>query len=137
MIERTKKGFSLVEVMLLFTVLAVFMAASLPTITKRARAIPKKISHGVYRCVQEPTGNGGFELREYLYSGSRSLYPGGYRVAQNGRCSFNVPSAAMYKVDLYSAGAGGTKYLNVKSQQNDDRTAKMAVPVAVLLTLSI
>ena len=39
MIERTKKGFSLVEVMLLFTVLAVFMAASMPVMTKKIKAI--------------------------------------------------------------------------------------------------
>ena len=118
MIERTKKGFSLVEVMILFTVLAVVMAASIPAMSRKVRAIPKKASHGIYRCVYE-----GNTLKEYLFEGSKAIYGNGGRVAPGGVCSFNVPSASVYKVDLYSAGAGGTKYADVTSRKDDDRTA--------------
>ena len=120
MIERTKKGFSLVEVMLLFTVLAVFMAASMPVMTKKIKAVPKKAAHGVYRCVYDSSANGGRgALREYLYSSNKAIKNG---VIVNS-CSFNVPTAAMYKVDLYSAGAGGTRYGRLISRRNDDRYA--------------
>ena len=122
MIQRTKKGFSLVEVMLLFTVLAVFMAASIPVITKKSRAIPKRIQHGTYRCVYDPTANNGTgAVREFLYSNSRVIKNG--EIKPDGVCSFNVPAAALYKLDLYSAGAGGTKYAKITANQDDNRYA--------------
>ena len=116
MITRSKKGFSLIEVMLLFTVLAVFMAATLPSLTRKSRPIPKRAPHGVYRCIND---NG--VLREYLFSSSKAIYGPNGRVVQ--QCTFNVPTAAMYKVDLYSAGAGGTKYAKIHTAQDDNRYA--------------
>ncbi len=112
--QQQKKGFSLVEVMILFTVLAVFLAASVPLITRKSNPIPNKITHGVYRCIR--TNNG---LMEELYSGTRRV-KGPEFPAQ---CSFTVPSAALYRVDLYSAGAGGVKAALLSSQLDDIRSA--------------
>ena len=107
-----KKGFSLVEVMIIFTVLSVILAASIPMISKKANPIQNKVSHGVYRCIQ--TNNG---LVEELYSGTRRV-----KFSPNAnKCTFKVPQAAQYKVDMYSAGSGGTLFAKVNSQRDDSR----------------
>lgn len=101
--KNIKTGFSLIEVMLLFTILSVILAASIPLISKRSRPIPEKIPHGVYRCIAKPDGN----FLEELYSSARKLDTHTYTTTT--ACSFKVPKASVYKIDLYSAGAGGTK----------------------------
>ena len=111
-LKQMKKGFSLVEVMVIFTLLSAVLAASIPMITRKANPVPAKISHGVYRCIN--TGVGSF-LQE-LYSGTRRIKS--ERVTS---CSFNVPKAPTYKVDMYSAGTGGTEYGEVNSNYNDSR----------------
>ena len=113
MIQQNKKGFSLVEVMILFTVLAVVLAAALPAVTRRSHPIPNKINHGVYRCI-----NVDGVLRQELYTGTQQV-----AVERVNRCTFRVPEAALYKVDLYSAGAGGTLGAVVTAQLDDTRSA--------------
>ena len=122
--NQTKRGFSLVEVMILFTVLAVAMAASLPLITKKSKPVPTKISHGVYRCIAQ--GNG-FYLEE-TYNSFRQLKSNPRATA----CHFNkVPNASVYKIDLYSAGAGGTKYAAYVSANDDHRSSTFTMADAV------
>lgn len=111
-----KKGFSLVEVMIIFTVLSVILAASIPMISKKANPIQNKVSHGVYRCIQVNTDNGDSELVEELYSGTRQI-----KSDSVNKCTFRVPQAAQYKIDMYSAGTGGTKFAMVNSQRDDSR----------------
>lgn len=113
MIQQNKKGFSLVEVMLLFTVLAVVLAASVPMISRKSNPVPNKISHGVYRCINTSSG-----LLEQLYTGTRQVKSG-----YVGACSFRVPEASLYRVDLYSAGAGGTKGATYVPRKDDFRSA--------------
>ena len=113
MIQQNKKGFSLVEVMLLFTVLAVVLAASVPMISRKSNPVPNKISHGVYRCINTSSG-----LLEQLYTGTRQVKSG-----YVGSCSFKVPEASLYRVDLYSAGAGGTKGAIYVPRKDDFRSA--------------
>ena len=81
-----KSGFSLVEVMVLFTVLSIALVGSMKMITRKKSAIPKKASHGVYRCIA--TQNGYFQ----------ELYRGSHRVdsGNTSECKFRVPEAAMY-----------------------------------------
>lgn len=108
-----KQGFSLVEVMIIFTVFSVILAASLPMITKKTNPVPTKIPHGVYRCIHT---NGG--LLEELYSGTRQISSD--PVA---RCTFDVPEAAQYKIDMYSAGSGGTEFAQINGKNDDGRSA--------------
>ena len=108
-----KQGFSLVEVMIIFTVFSVILAASLPMITKKTNPVPTKIPHGVYRCIHT---NGG--LLEELYSGTRQISSD--TVA---RCTFDVPEAAQYKIDMYSAGSGGTEFAQINGKNDDGRSA--------------
>ena len=101
-----KSGFSLVEVMVLFTVLSIALVGSMKMITRKKSAIPKKASHGVYRCIA--TQNGYFQ----------ELYRGSHRVdsGNTSECKFRVPEAAMYKLDVYSAGSGGNLGAEVVAQ---------------------
>ena len=114
--NQSKRGFSLVEVMILFTVLAVAMAAALPIITKKSKPVPTKARHGVYRCIALSNGR----YLEETYNSFR-------RIKSNDRatsCNFRVPNASIYKIDLFSAGAGGTKYMAYKPVLNDNRSAQ-------------
>ena len=113
--QTTKHGFSLVEVMILFTVLAVAMAAALPVITKKSKAVPQNVSHGVYRCIALSNG----KFREEKYNTSKLL--SNPETAETTSCSFKVPKATVYKIDIYSAGAGGTKYAAYYPEQDDNR----------------
>ncbi len=107
------KGFSLVEVMIMFTMLSIIMAASMTMITRKSSPTPPKVSHGVYRCIWDASDNHN-RLVEEQYSGTRRIR--GPVVPEGGRCRFNVPQAAMYKVDIYSAGSGGNKSAHVHSE---------------------
>ncbi len=102
------KGFSLVEVLIMFTMLSVVMAASMTMITKKISAVPPKISHGIYRCIS----NGG-SLLEEQYNGSNLISS-----RSVSSCTFNVPKAPMYKVSIYSAGSGGTKGAHIDASQS-------------------
>lgn len=96
------QGFSLAEVMIIFTILAAILVASVTLITKKTAVIPPKVSHGVYRCIYYSDYDKD-KLHEELYNGKKQVW------ARNdvASCSFKVPKAAMYKVDIYSAGSGG------------------------------
>ena len=107
MSKKLKTGFSLVEVMILFAVLAVVMAASLPMLSKKSTVPPRKTPHGVYICVAN-----GDAPRQELYNSTNLL--GAHNDGE--ACVFNVPRANEYKVELYSAGAGGVQYATISSQ---------------------
>ena len=108
--KKTKKGFSLIEVMVLLTIFAVVMAASMPIISKRTKTPPKIATHGVYRCIANDDGS----YTEELYSATNKL-----KSAKVASCSFDVPQAASYTIDLYTAGAGGTKYAAYQTKEGD------------------
>ena len=107
MILRNKKGFSLIEVMLLFVVLSVIMAASIPAISRRSTT-PYNAKHGTYICY--PVGNGNY-MNEYYSTFSKKS-----ETSKN-ECKFNPPqNATMFQIDLYGAGAGGVSKAIIKSQ---------------------
>ena len=116
MIQRSKKGFSLIEVLILFTVLAVVLAASIPVISRKSSPVPNKINHGVYRCIHDNNG-----LREEIYTGTRRVKPEEGHSAYVNACTFRVPAAALYRIDLYSAGAGGTQAASINTYDDDVR----------------
>ena len=103
--QMLNRGFSLVEVMLIFLICSLILAASVPFITRKSRAIPSKISHGMYRCYS----NGTNFTEEYYNSYSM--------VSSNNvaECKFKIPaSATVFKIDLIGAGAGGHEYYKVE-----------------------
>lgn len=112
MFKNTKQGFSLIEVMILFTLLAVILAASMPILTKKSNPIPKNISHGVYRCIATPNDG----VVEELYNANRLIV----KNKNLTKCTFNVPTASVYKVEMYGAGAGGTMYAEMKPVLSSD-----------------
>lgn len=117
MTERKKFGFSLVEVMIFFTLLAVITAASIPMMTRKSRPTPRSISHGVYVCIRNDS-----DAESY----TEAYYNSFVRLSTNNNaasCSFNIPRADEYKIELYSAGAGGNRHADYTSQQNDARQA--------------
>ncbi len=106
--QMLNRGFSLVEVMLIFLICSLILAASVPFITRKSRAIPSKISHGMYRCYS----NGTNFTEEYYNSYSM--------VSSNNvaECKFKIPaSATVFKIDLIGAGAGGHEYYKVEDSE--------------------
>lgn len=113
-IKKSKNAFSLVEVMLLFVITSLIMAAALPFITRASRPIPNKMAHGMYRCYAV---DGGF-IEEYYNSYSK------ISSKQVTACKFEVPkTATLFKIDLIGAGAGGYNYVDV-SDDNEEVSAQ-------------
>lgn len=100
--KNLKAGFTLVELMVFFMFISLILAASTPIITKRVKNIPEKVSHGTYICYK----NGANQLRQAYYNSTRQIID-----EQVGTCTFNPPrKAALYKIEIIGAGAGGTRY---------------------------
>ncbi len=103
--KNLKAGFTLVELMVFFMFISLILAASTPIITKRVKNIPEKVSHGKYLCYRDERGN----LRQAYYN-STSLI----KDEPVESCSFEPPrKAALYKIEIVGAGAGGTQYKGV------------------------
>ena len=108
MIKNLKlKGVSLVEVMVMMGVLSVILAASMTMITKKTIPVAKKVPHGVYRCIYNPDTGRNYEE---MYNYSSRVKSGDVN-----KCTFKVPKAAMYRVDIYSAGSGGNLSARIDS----------------------
>ena len=110
--KNLKSGFTLIELMAFFIFISLLIAASTPIITKRVRDLPKKINHGMYICYRDEGGG----LVEKYYNASQEV-PGGGPVAS---CRFDAPkSAALFKIDIIGAGAGGYNFHNVTSEPDN------------------
>ena len=110
--KNLKSGFTLIELMAFFIFISLLIAASTPIITKRVRDLPKKINHGMHICYRDEGGG----LVEKYYNASQEV-PGGGPVDS---CRFDAPkSAALFKIDIIGAGAGGYNFHNVTSEDDD------------------
>ena len=103
--NRYKKGFTLVEVMLMLVVLSLIVASSYSLITRKHKLVPRKSVHGQYACFIDPNDaldeNGVTKYREIQMSGNT--------VIKNGyvsNCSYTFPKSATY-VFLQMIGGGG------------------------------
>jgi len=110
---KKKKAFSLIEVMIIFTVMAVVMAASIPVITRKTITTEEVSKHGMFQCVSQDG-----KVIQTLYNSSGELV--GTPKITDGSCTFDkIPKKVKYfKIDMYSAGAGGTKYANMKVEHH-------------------
>ncbi len=125
--QSQQQGFSLIEVMIIFVVMAVIMAASMPLITGKSKSPYDGgggDDHGVYECmpVRNADGTISFESKVYKYKSNGELDNGHVINAESGAtCTFkDIPqNVKRFKVDLYSAGAGGTNYADIKVETLD------------------
>ncbi len=94
-INKLKKGFTLVELMIFFVFISLVLAASTPIITKRIRYIPDRVPHGKFVC----------------YGGSHELYNNSRLIESGSGCNFKPPKkATLFKIELIGAGAGGYQW---------------------------
>jgi len=123
-----KQAFSLIEVMIIFTIMALIMAASMPMITGRSRTPDNsaKAVHGAYKCLPTTVnGVAGFnsQLFELRRNGlGRELVEKGGAVFNQNHCTFSqIPkNAKSFTIDIYSAGAGGTQYAEIKNEPAEE-----------------
>ncbi len=108
--KNMKKGFTLVELMVLFMFLSLVLAASTPIITKRVKNAPERVFHGKFVCTYD---NG---YKHYYYNSNKM-------VSSGEGCSFTPPkTAVVYKVELIGAGAGGYNYIENPWTDSSSRT---------------
>lgn len=100
--KRMRKGFSMVELLLLLLFVSLITAALTPVVTKKHYKIPKPTSHGAYLCYDR----GGGQLHEVRFSGkalSTTVFD--RDVAQ---CRFEPPEKVSYfHVSAIGGGGGG------------------------------
>ncbi len=125
MAGKMKNAFSLIEVMVIFVILSVVLAASMPVITRKSIPFISTKKHGIYKCV--PSGNfnedGKPLFRQEVWNTQRLV--SNDEVTQ---CSF-IPdkTASLFVVSIYSAGAGGTEYANFATGTQTNRTADITL----------
>ena len=120
-----KKGFSLVELMIFFLFVTILIAASTPVITKRIKNVPLRAYHGKFLCYRDvqkdDDGNiiGSKLIGEY-YNSTGKLTK---RVESDNETTlpFVPPKrAAIYKIDMIGAGAGGYNYVDYANEADPD-----------------
>lgn len=100
--KNLKKGFSLVEMMLLLLIVSLVTAGSMSVITKKHARIPKKIVHGKYICGYNEAG----QLYQERFIENKSL--GAEVIPDGGSCVFEPPKKATYfYIQLVGGGGGG------------------------------
>jgi len=119
--KNIKNAFSLVEVLIIFTVMSVILAASLPTFTKKGAGIPFSIQQGSYYCVSFTDENGDTKLREVLYAKKEVIKDG---IVD--KCVFNPPNkATIFRITLIGAGNGGYDTINVTNPKMPEEMKKV------------
>ena len=122
--RRNKKAFSLIEVMIIFTVMAVVMAASIPILQRKTSNPEEVYRHGMFKCVSTQDG----KVIQTLYNSSGE--PVSIEERDDGSCTFkDIPQKIkFFKVDVYGGGAGGTKYadMRVEHHQLKDVSVRLA-----------
>ena len=100
-INNKKSGFTLIELMAFFVFLTILLIAATPVITKRAKDIPKRLSHGKFICYPD---------HYEIYNASRKID------SVAGECKFTPPRKdALYRIEVVGGGAGGLGFWNAES----------------------
>lgn len=98
-----KKGFSLIELMLLMLIVAIALAASIPVITKKHLKLPQFSEHGVYLCYYDDDEN----LHEVRYTNKFGINKAVLDHTTS-NCVFNPPAKASYfHISAVGGGGGG------------------------------
>ena len=105
---KKQNAFSLIEVLIIFTVMSVILAASLPTLSKKSSPIPMKIQQGAYYCLSNDDGT----FTERLYSKKDLIRSNDNAIS----CTFNPPSkASVFNIHVFGSGVGGHDYVRVQN----------------------
>ena len=108
-----KRGFSLVELMMMMLFVSLIVAAAAPMITKRVQELPTRRSHGMYICYR----NSNNQLSQALYSSNAMVTNG-----ETNLCTFEPPErASLFKIQVIGGGAGGYNYVN-RTESSDTYT---------------
>lgn len=100
-----KKGFTLVEAMVLLLGLSIIIAATMPLITKKHALPPRKLPHGQYICTIDSIGPPR-TYKEIIYKDKTKISETGGLAA----CTFKPPAKAAYFVVQAVGGGGGGGY---------------------------
>lgn len=120
--KNKKLGFTLVELMIFFLFISLILAATAPMITKKVKELPRRFNHGMFMCYRNEDG----QLVEEYYNSS-GLIDDRKRIiteeqeAAGEECNFTPPNrAALFKIELIGAGAGGYDY-NDATEESPER----------------
>ena len=119
-LKNIKSGFSLVELMIFFLFITILLAASTPIITKRIKNVPLRAYHGKFLCYRDT--NSGTLIGEYYNSTGKITK----RVESNNGTTLEfIPPkrAAIYKIDMIGAGAGGYDYFEYEDEVDPNHTS--------------
>lgn len=104
-----RKGFTLVELMMLLLVASLLIASALPVITKRHFKLPGSANHGAYMCyyAEDETDGNKIKLTETLWSG-KNVQNEVWTHKGIGKCNFTPPKKASYfQISAIGGGGGG------------------------------
>lgn len=103
--NKTKYGFSLFEVVVTMSIVAIFIAACSNVFTQRHKKRLTSPIHGRYECYRDAAGT----VYERMFNNSVPIFS---RAAVDGKCKFNPPNSASYIIinAVAGGGYGGSTY---------------------------
>lgn len=108
-----RAGFTLVELMVFFLFISILIAASTPLITKRIKSVPLRTYHGKFLCYRDGAGT----LHGDYYNAAGDVVKS--TTGSGDSITFEPPKrAAVFKVEMVGAGAGGYNYTAYKNETN-------------------
>lgn len=108
-----RAGFTLVELMVFFLFISILIAASTPLITKRIKSVPLRTYHGKFLCYRDGAGT----LHGDYYNAAGDVVKS--TTGSGDSITFEPPKrAAVFKVEMVGAGAGGYDYTDYKNESN-------------------
>ena len=108
-----RAGFTLVELMVFFLFISILIAASTPLITKRIKSVPSRTYHGKFLCYRDGAGT----LHGDYYNAAGDVVKS--TTGSGDSITFEPPKrAAVFKVEMVGAGAGGYDYTDYKNESN-------------------
>lgn len=106
-----RAGFTLVELMVFFLFISILIAASTPLITKRIKSVPSRTYHGKFLCYRDDAGT----LHGDYYNAAGEVVK--TTTGSGDSITFEPPKrAAVFKVEMVGAGAGGYDYTNYENE---------------------
>ena len=109
-----RAGFTLVELMVFFLFISILIAASTPLITKRIKSVPSRTYHGKFLCYRDDMG----QLHGDYYNAAGKKVKEAPVVSADSIIFEPPKRAAVFKVEMVGAGAGGYDYTDYKNESN-------------------
>lgn len=117
-IINNKKGFTLVELMILLVIVSLLIAAAAPMITRSFKKVPQRVMHGRFVCLRNATGG----TDQYLYNATKLVKK--EHNATN-TCSFKPSTrATAFNIEMMGAGSGGNFYKDIEDITEESKVLK-------------